>query len=126
MVDKVNYSLLSHNTFGINAKCRRFMEYNSVEEAQEIAKQLKEPYLLIGAGSNLLLTKDFDGVVVHSVLKGIERQSDTDIRCGSGEVWDEVVAWCVANGLYGAENLSLIPGEVGASAVQNIGAYRKT
>lgn len=123
MVDKVNYSLLSHNTFGINAKCRRFMEYNSVEEAQEIAKQLKEPYLLIGAGSNLLLTKDFDGVVVHSVLKGIERQSDTDIRCGSGEVWDEVVAWCVANGLYGAENLSLIPGEVGASAVQNIGAY---
>ena len=123
MVDKHDYSLLPHNTFGIDAKCRRFMEYSSVEEAQEIARQLQSPYLLIGAGSNLLLTADFDGTVVHSVLKGIERQNDTDIRCGSGEVWDEVVAWCVGHGLYGAENLSLIPGEVGASAVQNIGAY---
>ena len=123
MVSKDNYSLLPHNTFGIDAKCRRFMEYSSVEEAQEIARQLQQPYLLIGAGSNLLLTADFDGTVVHSVLKGVERQSDTDIRCGSGEVWDSVVAWCVGHGLYGAENLSLIPGEVGASAVQNIGAY---
>ena len=123
MVNEVNYSLLSHNTFGIDAKCRQFMEYSSVEEAQEIALQLQQPYLLIGAGSNLLLTADFDGTVVHSALKGIERQSDTTIRCGSGETWDEVVAWCVGHGLYGAENLSLIPGEVGASVVQNIGAY---
>ena len=106
MVNKVNYSLLSHNTFGIDAKCCRFMEYSTVEEAQEIARQLQQPYLLIGAGSNLLLTDDFDGTVVHSALKGIE-----------------IVAWCVGHGLYGAENLSLIPGEVGASAVQNIGAY---
>lgn len=123
MVNEENYSLLPHNTFGIDAKCRRFMEYSSVEEAQEIARQLQSPYLLIGAGSNLLLTADFDGTVVHSTLKGVERQNDTDVRCGSGEVWDEVVAWCVGHGLYGAENLSLIPGEVGASAVQNIGAY---
>ena len=123
MVDKHDYSLLPHNTFGIDAKCRRFMEYSSVEEAQQIARQLQEPYLLIGAGSNLLLTGDFDGTVVHSALKGIERQNDTQVRCGSGETWDEVVAWCVGHGLYGAENLSLIPGEVGASAVQNIGAY---
>ena len=123
MVSKENYSLLPHNTFGIDAKCRCFMEYSSVEEAQEIARQLQQPYLLIGAGSNLLLTADFDGTVVHSVLKVIERQSDTNICCGSGEVWDDVVAWCVGHGLYGAENLSLIPGEVGASAVQNIGAY---
>ena len=99
------------------------MEYVSVEEAQEIARQLQEPYLLIGAGSNLLLTGDFDGTVVHSAVKGIENQSDSHIRCGSGETWDEVVAWCVGHGFYGAENLSLIPGEVGASAVQNIGAY---
>ncbi len=123
MVNKVNYSLLSHNTFGIDAKCCRFMEYSTVEEAQEIARQLQQPYLLIGAGSNLLLTDDFDGTVVHSALKGIETQSDSCICCGSGETWDEVVAWCVGHGLYGAENLSLIPGEVGASAVQNIGAY---
>ena len=123
MVNEVNYSLLHHNTFGIDAKCRRFLEYASVEEAQEIARQLLEPYLLIGAGSNLLLTGDFDGTVVHSAVKGIEAQSDSHIRCGSGETWDEVVAWCVGHGFYGAENLSLIPGEVGASAVQNIGAY---
>ena len=123
MVNEVNYSLLHHNTFGIDAKCRRFLEYVSVEEAQEIARQLQEPYLLIGAGSNLLLTGDFDGTVVHSAVKGIGNQSDSRIRCGSGETWDEVVAWCVGHGLYGAENLSLIPGEVGASAVQNIGAY---
>ena len=123
MVNKVNYSLLSHNTFGIDAKCCRFMEYSTVEEAQEIARQLQQPYLLIGAGSNLLLTDDFDGTVVHSALKGSETQSDSRICCGSGEAWDEVVAWCVGHGLYGAENLSLIPGEVGASAVQNIGAY---
>ena len=123
MVNEVNYSLLHHNTFGIDAKCRRFLEYASVEEAQEIARQLQEPYLLIGAGSNLLLTGDFDGTVVHSAVKGIENQSDSHIRCGSGETWDEVVAWCVGHGFYGAENLSLIPGEVGASAVQNIGAY---
>ena len=123
MVNKVNYSLLSHNTFGIDAKCCRFMEYSTVEEAQEIARQLQQPYLLIGAGSNLLLTDDFDGTVVHSALKGIETQPDSRICCGSGETWDEVVAWCVGHGLYGAENLSLIPGEVGASAVQNIGAY---
>lgn len=123
MVNEVNYSLLHHNTFGIDAKCRRFLEYVSVEEAQEIARQLQEPYLLIGAGSNLLLTGNFDGTVVHSAVKGIENQLDGNIRCGSGETWDEVVAWCVGHGLYGAENLSLIPGEVGASAVQNIGAY---
>ena len=123
MVNEVNYSLLQHNTFGIDAKCRRFLEYASVEEAQEIARELQGPYLLIGAGSNLLLTKDFEGTVVHSALKGIETQSDSRIRCGSGETWDEVVAWCVGHRLYGAENLSLIPGEVGASAVQNIGAY---
>ena len=123
MVDKHDYSLFAHNTFGIDVKCRRFVEYSSVEEAQEVARQLQELYLLIGAGSNLLLTQDFDGTVVHSTIKGIETQQDSRIRCGSGEMWDEVVAWCVGHGLYGAENLSLIPGEVGASAVQNIGAY---
>ena len=123
MKDFSNYSLLAHNTFGIEARCSRFLEYSTVEEAQEIALLLKSPYLLIGAGSNLLLTGDFDGMVIHSALRGIEKIDATHVRCGSGEVWDDVVAWCVAHTLYGAENLSLIPGEVGASAVQNIGAY---
>lgn len=123
MKDLSNYSLLAHNTFGIEARCSRFLEYSTVEEAQEIALLLKSPYLLIGAGSNLLLTADFQGIVVHSALRGIEKIDATHVRCGSGEVWDDVVAWCVAHTLYGAENLSLIPGEVGASAVQNIGAY---
>ena len=123
MITENDYSLLQHNTFGIDAKCSRFVEYSSVEEAQEIARQLDGTYLLIGAGSNLLLTGDFNGTVVHSAIKGIETQIDSRIRCGSGETWDEVVAWCVGHHLYGAENLSLIPGEVGASAVQNIGAY---
>ena len=82
MVDLSDYSLLQHNTFGIDAKCSRFMEYSTVEEAQSIACQLVEPYLLIGAGSNLLLTKDFDGTVVHSSIKGIETQQNNCIRCG--------------------------------------------
>jgi len=128
MKDICNYSLLAHNTFGIDASCQRFLEYETVEEAQQVALILKEsalPYILIGGGSNLLLTRDFEGIVVHSAIKGIipcPHASDA-IRCGSGEVWDDVVEWCVGHQLYGAENLSLIPGDVGASAVQNIGAY---
>ena len=125
-----DYSLLAHNTFGIDAHCQTFVEYASTGEAAEVARLLEgkgEPLLIIGGGSNLLLTKDYDGVVIHSVIKGMEVVSETDdevlLRVGSGEVWDDVVAACVAKGWHGAENLSLIPGEVGASAVQNIGAY---
>lgn len=85
------------------------------------------PLLVIGGGSNLLFTKDFDGNVLHPQMRGIEvRREDGDsvqLRCGAGEVWDDVVAYAVEHGYYGMENLSLIPGEVGASAVQNIGAY---
>ena len=126
MKDCKNYSLLRHNTFGIDAQCQRFLEYADEAEACQVAGVLREltsPYIIIGGGSNLLLTRDFDGLVVHSAIRGIEQQDDGRIRCGSGEVWDDVVAWCVAHQLYGAENLSLIPGDVGASAVQNIGAY---
>lgn len=126
MKDCKNYSLLRHNTFGIDAQCQRFLEYADEAEACQVAGVLREltsPYIIIGGGSNLLLTRDFDGIVVHSAIRGIEQQGDGRIRCGSGEVWDDVVAWCVAHQLYGAENLSLIPGDVGASAVQNIGAY---
>jgi UDP-N-acetylmuramate dehydrogenase len=85
--------------------------------------------LLLGGGSNLLLTGDYHGTVIHSAIKGIElvERDDNDgfvvLRVGSGEVFDDFIAYCVEHGYYGAENLSLIPGEVGASAVQNIGAY---
>lgn len=130
MIDKKDYSLLEHNTFGIDASCRRFLEYASIEEARlvaEIVRSSNDPYLIIGGGSNLLLTKDYAGVVVHSAIKGIEAEEQADgtvmLTCGSGEVWDDVVAYSVERGWYGAENLSIIPGEVGASAVQNIGAY---
>ena len=125
MKDLKNYSLKAHNTFGIDAKCSRFLEFENELEAAEVAQILRKstlPYIIIGGGSNLLLTKDFEGIVVRSGIKGYTFDGDC-MKCGSGEVWDDVVARCVANGWYGAENLSLIPGEVGASAVQNIGAY---
>ena len=129
MRDERDYSLLSHNTFGIDARCRRYVEYASVNEAQIVASMLREaecPFLIIGAGSNLLLTKDFEGTVVRSSLRGIslmEHNGEALLRCGSGETWDDVVAWTVERGFADMVNLSLIPGDVGASAVQNIGAY---
>ena len=126
MKDIANYSLKAHNTFGIDARCSRFLEYATVAEAQTIARLLGEaqaPYIIIGGGSNLLLTRDFDGIVVHSALKGYSFEGNDTMCCGSGMLWDDVVATSLQAGLYGAENLSLIPGDVGASAVQNIGAY---
>lgn len=134
MKDIRDYSLLAHNTFGIDAKCRRFLEYSSVEEAQQIVAELTpddQPLLILGGGSNLLLTGDYEGTVIHSAIKGIkvldnEKLHSSDsvfLSCGSGEVFDDVVAYAVEHDYHGAENLSIIPGEVGASAVQNIGAY---
>lgn len=126
MRDLHDYSLKLHNTFGIDARCSRYMEYTSVEEAQRVAAELREhpetPFLIIGGGSNLLLTDDYNGTVVKSACKGIEVNA-TEVTCGSGERWDNVVKFMIEHKLYGAENLSLIPGDVGASAVQNIGAY---
>jgi len=126
MIDQENYSLLRHNTFGIDAKCKRFIEYSSVEEAQQVAGMITgadRPLLILGGGSNLLLTGDYNGTVLHSGIRFLEQTDECHVRCGSGFIWDDVVDYCVANNLYGAENLSIIPGEVGASAVQNIGAY---
>ena len=125
MKDCKNYSLLPHNTFGIEAHCARFLEYADEQEALQVATILRNtssPYIIIGGGSNLLLTRDFEGIVVHSACKGIRREGNR-LTCGSGEVFDDVVEESIRMGLYGAENLSLIPGDVGASAVQNIGAY---
>lgn len=130
MKDIKDYSLFSHNTFGIKAKCDRFIEFNSVEEIVDTLKsgltEADQPLLLLGGGSNLLLTGDYHGTVLHSAIHGREitdKDSYVLLRCGSGETWDDVVAFAVANNWHGMENLSLIPGEVGASAIQNIGAY---
>ncbi len=97
------------------------MELETAEDVQNFAKECEPPFLIIGGGSNLLLTGDYPGTVVRCNIKGISMGQG--IRVGAGEVWDEVVAWCVEQGLSGMEALSLIPGDVGASAVQNIGAY---
>ena len=129
MRDILHFDLSEHNTFGIHASCKRFVEIDTAEEAAAFFPSLHDadmPLLIIGGGSNLLLTADFNGTVVRSAIKGIsaeERDGEVWLRCGSGETWDDVVALCVQRGWYGAENLSLIPGDVGASAVQNIGAY---
>ncbi len=129
MKDFANYDLTNHNTFGIKAKCHRFLEFESIDELRSTLAMLCEsdqPLLILGGGSNLLLTQDYPGTVLHSAIKGWDAQTAEGsvlLRVGSGETWDDIVALCVEHGWYGAENLSLIPGEVGASAVQNIGAY---
>lgn len=129
MKDFYDFNLKEHNTFGIDVKCRRFIEFESVGELLQIVNSLTDadkPLLVLGGGSNMLFTADYEGTVLHSAIKGhVAVQTDEGImlRCGSGEVWDDIVSLCVSNRMYGAENLSLIPGDVGASAVQNIGAY---
>lgn len=117
------------NTFGLDVKAGRWLEYASVEELKALIAegQISSPYLHVGSGSNLLFLGDFEGTVLHSAIKSIEMvNQDAEkvwLRVGAGVIWDDFVAYCVEHGYYGAENLSLIPGEVGASAVQNIGAY---
>ena len=117
------------NTFGFDVKADVWLEYESVEELERwIAEgRVASPYLHIGAGSNLLFVKDYEGTVLHSRINEItittEDEEKVSVRVGAGMVWDDFVGYCVDHNWYGAENLSLIPGEVGASAVQNIGAY---
>jgi len=116
------------NTFGIEAKAKMFAEYASVEELRDLlSKHRGERILHIGAGSNLLFTKDFDGLVLHSAMRRARCVSeDADhvlIEADNGLVMDELIAQLCDMGISGLENLSYIPGEVGASAVQNVGAY---
>ncbi len=129
MIKQFNtYSLLPHNTFGIEAKAARFVEFSSVDELKAfIGCGFSGKSLVIGGGSNLLFVGDFDGTVFHSAIMDIdvieESAEDVLLRVGSGVNWDALVAYTVEKGWSGLENLSLIPGEVGASAVQNVGAY---
>ncbi len=125
-----HHSLKAHNTFGLSAFCDRYLEFSTESEAKEVAEALRSdctPYMIIGQGSNLLLTHDYEGCVVRSAIKGRHLQQESAssvlLTCGSGESWDDIVQWTVNEGYASLVNLSLIPGDVGASAVQNIGAY---
>lgn len=122
-----NYSLLGRNTFGINAYADCFAEYNDVSDLKSLLQIVKRPLFCMGGGSNLLFMDDFQGTILHSRIKTIEiieeNQFSVFVKVGSGVLWDDFVDYCVEHDFWGVENLSSIPGEVGASAVQNIGAY---
>jgi UDP-N-acetylmuramate dehydrogenase len=133
-----NISLKPYHTFGMDITTRYFIEYDSVEDLQRllISPIIRDNnYLQIGGGSNLLFTKDYPGVILHSKISGIISIDVEDkfshilkddiviVSVGAGVVWDDFVKYAVSNNWYGVENLSYIPGEVGASAVQNVGAY---
>jgi UDP-N-acetylmuramate dehydrogenase len=130
MMIQENVDLLPYNTFGIKATAKYFTTVKSIEEAKELfASPLfkKEKHLILGGGSNLLLTKNFEGLVIKVDIKGKEIVKEDDryaiIKVGSGENWHAFVMYCVDKNLGGLENLSLIPGTVGAAPMQNIGAY---
>jgi len=123
-------SLLTYNTFGIDVKADFFIEYDSAGDLQAVLQSetvKKNQTLHIGGGSNLLFLHDYKGVVLHSAIHSINKVREDELfvylEVGSSVIWDDFVGYCVKNGWGGVENLSLIPGEVGASAVQNIGAY---
>ena len=125
-----NYSLKKYNTFGIAAKARCFASFSSENELTELLESdicKTEKLFILGGGSNILLTQDFDGIVLANAIKGIEvlaeDEHSTIIEVGAGEVWHDFVLWSIHKNLSGIENLALIPGLVGASPMQNIGAY---
>ncbi|QIA08023.1 UDP-N-acetylmuramate dehydrogenase [Draconibacterium halophilum] len=126
-----NHSLKAHNTFGIDAKAKYYFEFTELEDLEVFLNSNKswkdEKLIVLGEGSNILFLNDFDGLVIHPNVPGMnsvyeDRQHEW-IEVGAGEVWDEFVEFAANQGLGGIENLSLIPGKVGAAPVQNIGAY---
>ncbi|WKN33906.1 UDP-N-acetylmuramate dehydrogenase [Porifericola rhodea] len=130
MTIQENVSLKAYNTFGIEASARYFVETSSTKDLQQLIKtplyQQQELFIL-GGGSNVLLTQNFEGLVVKMSIPGIEvveeNENEVVVRAGAGENWHEFVLHCIARGYGGIENLSLIPGTVGAAPMQNIGAY---
>ena len=121
-----DFDLSTFNTMGVSSKASHFIEISSVSELQKavrFAQGKKLDILILGGGSNILFKKDFDGLVIYNALKGREFLSDTELKIAAGENWHELVLFCVEHGLGGIENLSLIPGSVGAAPIQNIGAY---
>ena len=123
-----HYDLSAQNTFRMKVSCACYIEYDTIEDLKSLDfDSLPKPLLSIGEGSNLLFTKDFEGTVLRSCINYIKYfdvgADDVPLAVGSGVKWDDLVAKTCADGLWGMENLSLIPGTVGAAAVQNIGAY---
>ena len=125
-----NISLKKLNTFGIKVNCKLFCEIHCIDELKYLLKKeefKKNNYLILGGGSNMLFTKDFDGLIIKNEIKGIDIISENNqiknIKVGAGENWHKFVLWSIENGLSGIENLALIPGNIGASPIQNIGAY---
>ena len=124
MKELKNISLLPYNTFGMNAKAKLFIEYYSLDELRQVLKEHKgEQILHIGQGSNLLFTSDFNGVILHSGMARAKFLDDETVEAQNGLRLDDMIAQLTDMGYSGLEKLSLIPGEVGASAVQNVGAY---
>ena len=124
-----NVSLLPFNTFRINVSAKYFVEVKSIVDLQEVLASdicKENKIFVLGGGSNLLLTKDFDGLVIRLGIKGItvcEQDGEVFVEGGAAEVWNDFVSYCVEKDFAGLENLTLIPGTVGAAPVQNIGAY---
>lgn len=123
-----NISLKKYNSFNIDVNAKEFVEVNSKDELIEIANKTKDKNVLyLGGGSNILFTKDFDGIVIHLNIKGVQfektNSDETVVQANAGENWNNFVEFCIKNNLGGIENLSMIPGNVGSAPVQNIGAY---
>ena len=122
-----NSSLKAFNTFGIDAQCRLLLKIESVEELRKEIKSLNHPYFILGGGSNLLISKDQTQTFLKNEIKGkvlvSTEEKEVFVRVGGGENWHDFVLWSIAEGYGGIENLSFIPGTVGASPIQNIGAY---
>lgn len=129
MVFQENKSLKSLNTFAVPALARYFVEINRKEDLTALfanRDRLKKPLLVLGGGSNMLFTRDFEGTVLKMNIKGMDAVRKGEIilvEAGAGEVWNDLVGYCVSRGYAGIENLTLIPGSVGAAPIQNIGAY---
>jgi len=126
----MKYKLKDYNTFNINATCRSLTICTSVDEIQNCINNKdfrQHPHLILGEGSNILYRKNFDGFILKPELKGIDKISESEnnitLKVFNGEIWDNLAQFCVKNHYYGIENLSLIPGNIGAATFQNIGAY---
>lgn len=124
-----NFSLKNLNTFGVEASARWYTDINSEDDLNSLftdSQWKDQPVLILGGGSNMLFTKDFQGLVIHMNIPGLKHESkdgEVFVSAGAGVVWNDLVNYCVQHDFAGIENLSLIPGSVGASPIQNIGAY---
>jgi len=125
-----NHTLKNYNTFGIDVKAKYFVDITSVDELRNVLTDKEVPFdkrFILGGGSNVLFVKDYEGLVIKNSIPGFNIITDNDksaiVEVGAGVVWDELVKYCVEKNLGGIENLSIIPGSVGAAPIQNIGAY---